>query len=133
MMMGSARTRPKHSVRRTARSPRARLLPQSNLPKVIPPRSVVILRSYDPETTPEWKEDRGRMFRVGYYNRNDGLDCIWLVNERGEYEQTTDRASLLKHFLILKLSGEQDLFGDQRPPLKPTDRSGSPLLAARAG
>jgi hypothetical protein len=100
---------------------------------VIPPRSVVILRSYDPETAPEWREDRGRIFRVGYYNRKDGLDCIWLVNELGEYEQTTDRVALLKHFLILKLSAERDLFGDHRPPLKPTNEIEFRRTAARAG
>jgi hypothetical protein len=132
--MGNTRTQGTRSVRRKARAPRARLLPApSNLPKVIPPRSVVILRSYDPETAPEWREDRGRMFRVGYYNRKDGLNCIWLVNERGEYEQTTDRPALLKHFLILRLSAEQDLFGDHRPPLKPTDEFESGRTAARAG
>ena len=26
----------------------------------------------------------GRRFRIGYYSRQDGLDCIWLVNEKGE-------------------------------------------------
>jgi hypothetical protein len=50
------------------------------------------------DQTPSWKEDIGRQFRVGYYSPNDGLDCIWLVNENGEYEQTTDRKFLLKYF-----------------------------------
>jgi hypothetical protein len=70
------------------------------------------------KSSPDWKEDRGRIFRVGYYNRHDGLDCIWLVNDQGEYEQTTDRETLLKHFVILKLSNENDLFGDNRSPLR---------------
>ena len=48
---------------------------------------------------------------MGYYNPNDGLNCIWLVNEGGEYEQTTDRDYLLKYFTIVYLSNEKDYFG----------------------
>jgi hypothetical protein len=48
---------------------------------------------------------------VGYYNREDGLTCIWLVNEDGEYEQTTDRAFLLKYFDIEYLSPQKSVFG----------------------
>jgi hypothetical protein len=61
--------------------------------------------------TPAWRKDIGRQFRVGYYSRKDGLDCIWLVNESGKYEQTTDRAFLLKYFDVERLSKEKDLFG----------------------
>jgi hypothetical protein len=67
------------------------------MPKVIPPRSRVRLVKRD-RCTPTWRKDVGRRFRVGSYSRNDGLDCIWLVDEDGEYEQTTDRESLLKYF-----------------------------------
>lgn len=95
-----------------------RSVPGSRIPKIVPPRSVVILTSIDVKSSPDWKEDRGRIFRVGYYNRRDGLDCIWLVNDQGEYEQTTDRETLLKHFVILKLSNENDIFGDHRPLLR---------------
>jgi hypothetical protein len=96
-----------------------RPLPVSNIPKVVPPRSIVILTSVDRKKTPAWGQDRGRIFRIGYYNETDGLDCIWLVNDAGEYEQTTDRETLLEHFVILKLSNETDLFGHSRVPLKP--------------
>jgi hypothetical protein len=65
------------------------------LPRVIPPRSQVRLIRSD-RHTPSWRKDIGRQFRVGYYSRKDGLDCIWLVNESGKYEQTTDRGFLLK-------------------------------------
>ena len=34
----------------------------------------------------------------------DGLGRIWLVNENGKYEQTTDRDFLLKYFEIERLS-----------------------------
>lgn len=106
-----------------------RSVPGANIPKVVPPRTVVILTSVDAKSTPDWNDDRGRIFRVGYYNRNDGLDCIWLVNDKGEYEQTTDRASLLNHFVILKLSNEGDLYGDDRPPLKARKTKTAPAFA----
>ena len=72
---------------------------------VIPPRSRFKLVASD-EKTPSWKNDVGRVFRIGYYSRQDGTDCIWLVNEKGEYEQTTDRAFLLKYFDPLEISDE---------------------------
>jgi hypothetical protein len=39
------------------------------------------------------------------------LDCIWLVNENGTYEQTTDRAFLLKYFDVEHLSQEKNFYG----------------------
>ena len=72
------------------------------LPKIIPPRSRVRLAKADQET-PEWRAEIGGQFRIGYYRRQDGLDCIWLVNEKGEYEQTTDRDALLRYFTIENL------------------------------
>jgi hypothetical protein len=80
------------------------------LPRVIPPRSRVRLIRAD-KRTPEWRKDVGRQFRVGYYSRKDGLDCIWLVNENGEYEQTTDRKFLAKHFDVERLSNETNVYG----------------------
>jgi hypothetical protein len=80
------------------------------IPKVIPPRSRVRLVKAD-RHTPVWREDVGRRFRVGYYSPKDGLDCIWLVNENGEYEQTTDREFLLKYFVMERLSDEKNLYG----------------------
>jgi hypothetical protein len=80
------------------------------VPKVIPPRSRVRLVKAD-RHTPTWRKDIGRRFRVGYYSRKDGLDCIWLVNEDGEYEQTTDREFLLEYFEIERLSNETNFYG----------------------
>ncbi|HZR64045.1 MAG TPA: tRNA (adenosine(37)-N6)-threonylcarbamoyltransferase complex ATPase subunit type 1 TsaE [Terriglobales bacterium] len=85
---------------------------------IIPPLSKFKLVRGD-ENTPNWKSDIGRVFRVGYYSRQDGTDCIWLVNEKGEYEQTTDRDYLLKYFEPIEVSTETDLFGDSKPPLGP--------------
>jgi len=80
------------------------------IPKVIPPRSRVRLVKAD-RYTPAWRKDVGRQFRVGYYSPKDGLDCIWLVNESGKYEQATDRDFLLKYFEIERLSDEKNFYG----------------------
>jgi ribosomal protein S28E/S33 len=80
--------------------------------KVIPPRSVVRL-------TADWGRDKGRVFRVGYYNPKDGLNCVWLVDETGDYGQTTDQKSIEEDFEILKLSTETDLHGINREVLGP--------------
>lgn len=93
--------------------------PNSDLPAVIPPRSVFRLARFDADT-PEWELSVGRTFRIGYYNQQDGLDTIWLVNTAGKYEQTTDREFLLKYFDLLVLSDETDPFGLGKPPLGPT-------------
>src|SRR6266513_2041836 len=81
--------------------------------KTIPPRTVVELVRTD-RAVRLWKPNIGRRFRIGYYSRQDGLDCIWLVNDAGEYEQTTNHEFLSKYFKIVKLSKEKDLFGKNR-------------------
>ncbi len=86
------------------------MLRRVKIPKVIPPRSRLRLVRAD-RRTPLWREDIGRQFRVGYYSRQDGLDCIWLVNEKGEYEQATDRDFLLRCFDMEWLTDERDYFG----------------------
>jgi hypothetical protein len=80
------------------------------IPKVIPPRSRVRIVGAD-RRTPSWRKQIGREYRVGYYRRQDGLDCIWLVNESGEYEQTIDRECLLQDFDIVRLTDERDYYG----------------------
>ncbi len=91
---------------------------KKTLPEVIPPGSVFRLRRSD-RNTPSWKADVGRLFRIGYYSRQDGLDVIWLVNDSGEYEQTTDREFLLKYFEPISISGETDWYGDDKPGFRP--------------
>jgi len=88
------------------------------IPLVIPPKTLVRLSRYD-ESTPGWRKQIGREFRVGYYSPQDGLDCIWLVNDSGDYEQTTDRKRLLMYFDLIKLSRETDYFGEKAAPLGP--------------
>jgi hypothetical protein len=91
------------------------------IPRIIPPRSRVRLVRGD-KTTPRWRREIGRQFRVGYYSRQDGLECIWLVNEKGEYEQTTDRHGLLRYFAIEKLTDERDYYGMHKRKLGPLRR-----------
>jgi hypothetical protein len=85
--------------------------------RIIPPLSFVKVTS----ESASWHEEKGRSFRIGYYNRNDGLDCVWLVDDNGQYEQTADQAMIREHFTILKLSDETDLFGDDRDAIGPRD------------
>ncbi|MGA9068992.1 MAG: hypothetical protein WB424_01980 [Terracidiphilus sp.] len=81
------------------------------LGKVIPPQSIVKLLS-------PWGNDQGRVFRIGYYSRQDGLNCVWLVNETGSYEQTTDQSSIEKDFEVLQLSTETDMYGLDRDVIR---------------
>jgi hypothetical protein len=87
---------------------------KTKLPEIIPPRSVFRLVRSDGKTT-GWKADVGRAFRIGYYSRQDGLDVIWLVNEQGKYEQTTNRDFLIKYFEPIEISDETDLYGAGKP------------------
>ena len=80
--------------------------------EAIPPRSEVKLLS-------PWNSHQYRNFRIGYYSRLDGLNCVWLVNEPGEYQQATDQASIREDFELLSRSDETDLYGTSRLPLKP--------------
>ncbi len=64
----------------------------------------------------------GRQFRIGYYSRMDGLNCVWLVNDEGFYEQTVDQRMILKEFEVITRSSEADLYGDNRPKLEPLKR-----------
>lgn len=82
---------------------------------VIPPLSVVQLVS----EKPEWLDQIGFTFRVGYYRLKDGLDCVWLVDRTGTYCQTTDQQSIRNDFAIVSLSQEDDLYGVNREPLAP--------------
>jgi ribosomal protein S16 len=82
--------------------------------KAIPPRSIVKLLA-------RWGKDHGRVFRIGYYNPQDGLNCVWLVNARGEYEQTADQRSIRRSFEVLELSDETDFFGVDRNQLGPLE------------
>ena len=98
--------------------PRSSGSQKPTLPRIIPPRSAFRLVRSDAETS-GWKADVGRVFRIGYYSRQDGLDVIWLVNEKGEYEQTTDRDFLLRYFEPIEISNETDVYGPDKPEFPP--------------
>jgi hypothetical protein len=85
--------------------------------KPIPPRSVVALKKLWPHAR-KCGHQIGEKRRIGYYSRQDGLDCVWLVDDKGDYNWTTDHKWLYEHFEVLKFSEETDLFGVRRKRLK---------------
>jgi hypothetical protein len=86
--------------------------------KPVPPKSVVRLVGC-PSDSPRWKKSLGAIYRVGYYSRRDGLDCIWLVNESGDYQETVDHDYLFKYFDVIQASDEKNLYGAKRPQIGP--------------
>jgi hypothetical protein len=54
------------------------------------------------------------------------LDVIWLVNERGKYEQTTDRDFLMKYFEPIEISAETDLYGKHKPEFESISKPAAP-------
>ena len=85
---------------------------------IIPPLSVVKIVKVTREE-PAWKNHKGRIFRIGYYSKQDGLDCVWLVDDDGKYREAVDQEMIETHFEILELSDETDLFGDDRSIIGP--------------
>jgi hypothetical protein len=49
----------------------------------------------------------------------DGLDCIWLDDENGKYDQTIDHECLKKFFDTQSISEERSLYGSGRPQFPP--------------
>jgi len=92
-------------------------------PVPIPPQSVVRWARTD-RAARRWKEDIGRIFRIGYYSRMDGLDCIWLVNDEGEYEQTLDHEFLYRYLDVIHFAKDTNWYGHKRPlvpAIRPAD------------
>ena len=88
-------------------------------PTPIPPGSIVQAKA---SPSKKWGENIGKRFRIGYYSQKDGLDCIWLVNGEGEYEQTIDHDFLKKYFEIETVSNERSFYGRNRPRFQPMNR-----------
>jgi hypothetical protein len=88
-------------------------------PEIIPPLSVVRIIKVTADE-PAWTGHMRRIFRIGYYSKQDGLDCVWLVDDDGHYTEAVDQEVIRTHFEILELSEETDLFGDSRPIIGPT-------------
>jgi hypothetical protein len=66
-----------------------------------------------------FRKHNGRIFRVGYYSKMDGLDCIWLVNDDGHYERTVDHQFLYWHFDIIQFADHTNWYGRRRPKILP--------------
>jgi hypothetical protein len=93
-----------------------------SLDNPIPPLSVIkFVHGY--EDVPSWgnKSNIGKEYRVGYYNPNDGLDVVWLVDHKGNYIETTDQSSMNINFRAIEISKETDLFGINREKIPPLD------------
>ena len=84
----------------------------------IPPRTVLRLNKLWPNARKQGHEV-GEIWRVGYYSKKDGLECIWLVNTEGQYAWTSDHDWLYRKFEILSRSDEDDFYGDNREVLLP--------------
>jgi hypothetical protein len=85
-------------------------------PVPIPPCSVISVKR---KARSPWAKEVGRVFRIGYYSKMDGLDCIWLVDEEGNYDQTIDHEGLNDFFDIQSVAKERSLHGRGRPQFAP--------------
>jgi hypothetical protein len=61
---------------------------------------------------------KGEIRRVGYYSKKDGLDCIWLVDNNGNYNWTADIEFIKKHFIVFKKARNRSIYGFKKKPLK---------------
>jgi hypothetical protein len=86
------------------------------LQRPLPPRSVVKLSRLWPHARRQGHEV-GEIRRIGYYTPQDGLDCVWLVSSGGDYDWTADHDWIERHFDVVSLSDEADLFGVDRPAI----------------
>jgi hypothetical protein len=91
---------------------------EESLPDVIPPLSLVKVVKVTSQE-PAWAGYEGRVFRIGYYRPQDGLDCVWLVEDDGDYSETVDQEMIRTHFEVLHRNDESDLFGLDRPVIGP--------------
>lgn len=81
----------------------------------IPPHSIIRLIKSD--GTPFWFGKVGRKCRVGYYSPADGLDVIWIVDQFGDYVETTDLSDFHEWFVIVELADAgSDYYGDDSAP-----------------
>jgi hypothetical protein len=84
---------------------------------VIPPLSEVKVIKVDGDQ-PDWAGQEGRLFRVGYYRKRDGLDRVWLVDDAGNYCKSVDQEMIKTHFDVVTTSTVTDLFGVNSPVIE---------------
>jgi hypothetical protein len=82
----------------------------------IPPRSILVLKKLWPHARKR-NHEIGEIRRVGYYSPQDGLDVVWLVDNDGNYNWTTDHEWLYAKFEVITYSNEKNMFGDKCEPL----------------
>ena len=68
-------------------------------PSIVPPLTVVQVTNVTANES-NWKDYEGRVFRIGYYRKDDGLDCVWLVDDEGVYLEAVDQEMIRTHFKI---------------------------------
>jgi len=88
----------------------------------IPPKSVVRLPA-SKQARKQWPAKIGRLYRIGYYGGRGGLDCMWLVDENGQYCETIDHDFLFRWYDILVISEERNVYGKDKPELPPIRRA----------
>jgi hypothetical protein len=93
--------------------------------KVVPIPPLSVVRAAYNGRNQSFRKHNGRTFRVGYYSRMDGLDCIWLVDDEGHYERTVDHEFLYRHFDVIQFADHTNWYGRRRrkiPPIRRADR-----------
>ena len=84
----------------------------------LPPGTLLRLVRLWPHARSKGREV-GQLYRVGYYSRQDGCDCVWLVDPDGNYDWAADHDFISRHFEVVRRSRERSLYGANRPRLGP--------------
>ena len=82
------------------------------------PLTVLRLKKLWPHARKKGKEI-GQIYRIGYYCKDCGLDTVWLVDEKGQYNWTAENDFIDKFFEIIEQSKEISIYGQGRPNLGP--------------
>jgi len=86
--------------------------------KPLPPGTILRLAKLWPHARKKGHEI-GEIRQVGYYSRQDGLDCVWLVDDKGRYNWSADQKWVLDKFEVVKRSVEPGLYGKTKRKIDP--------------
>ena len=75
----------------------------------VPPNSIIRLKKLWPHARKNGYEI-GQKWKVTYYSKQDGLDCIWMKDAQGNFETGT-HAWINKYFEVIRVSSESSYFG----------------------
>lgn len=81
------------------------------------PMTVLRLKKLWPHARKQGHE-RGEIWRIGYYSKQDGLECVWLVDKKGAYSWSATADWISEKFEIVRASTEKSVFGLRRPKLR---------------